>query len=104
MAKDYARSFYNGRAWRDCRKEVLRRDMYTCAYCYARASEVHHIKELTPENINDMSIALNPDNLISLCHDCHTKITQGSTGDIQEGYIFDDEGNVILAHPPIQHR
>ena len=61
---------------------------------------MHHVIELTPENINDISIALNPDNLISLCHDCHTKITQGSTGDIQDVYIFDDEGNVVPAYPP----
>lgn len=74
---------------------MLRRDLYTCVYCYARAEEVHHVIELTPDNINDISIALNPDNLISLCHDCHTKITQGFTGDIQEGYYFDDEGQVI---------
>lgn len=96
MAKAFSLSFYHSRAWRLVRQQVLRRDLYTCQECMAnRAGEVHHIIELTPENINDESIALNPDNLVSLCHDCHTKITQGSTGDIQEGYIFDDEGNVI---------
>lgn len=95
MAKSWARQFYNSKAWRDCRKQVLRRDLYSCAYCYARAEEVHHIIELTPDNINEISIALNPDNLISLCHDCHAKITKGFTGDIQEGYVFDDEGNVV---------
>lgn len=51
--------------------------------------------ELSPENINDISITLNPDNLVSLCHSCHDKITKGFTGDLQEGYVFDDEGNVI---------
>ena len=95
MAKEYAKAFYNSKLWRECRRQVLRRDMYTCAHCYARASEVHHVIELMPENINDINIALNPDNLISLCHDCHTKITKGFTGDIQEGFIFNDEGQVI---------
>lgn len=104
MAKQFAYKFYNSKAWRDVRKIALRRDLYTCAYCQRRAEEVHHIIELTPENINDPMITLNPDNLISLCHSCHDKITKGSTGDLQEGYVFDDEGNVILAHPPIQHR
>lgn len=97
MAKDYSRAFYNSKAWKECRKQVLRRDLYTCAYCYGRASEVHHVIELTPQNINDMSIALNPDNLLSLCHSCHDKITKGYTGDIQEGYVFDDDGQVIRA-------
>ena len=102
MAKDFSRKLYSSKAWKDCRKEVLRRDLYTCAYCYGRASEVHHVIELTPENINDISIALNPDNLISVCHDCHAKITLGG-GDIREGYVFDDNGNVVPAHtPPLQ--
>ena len=95
MAKDWAKQFYNSKAWRDTRKIALRRDLYTCAYCYGRAEEVHHIQELAPDNINDPSIALNPDNLISLCHDCHTKVTKGYTGDITEGYVFTDDGQVI---------
>ena len=95
MAKEWARAFYNSKAWKQCRREVLRRDLYTCADCTDRASEVHHIIELTPDNIHDINIALNPDNLISLCHDCHAKITKGSTGDIIEGYAFDDNGQVI---------
>jgi len=104
MAKDWAKQFYNSKAWRDTRKIALRRDLYTCAYCYGRAEEIHHVIPLTPENINDPMISLNLDNLVALCHSCHDKITKGFTGDIQEDYIFDDEGNVILAHPPIQHR
>jgi 5-methylcytosine-specific restriction protein A len=97
MAKDFSRKLYSSKAWKDCRKEVLRRDLYTCAYCNSRAEEVHHIVELTPDNINDINVSLNPDNLVSLCGDCHKKITKGYTGDIVEGYYFDEEGNVIKA-------
>ncbi len=71
--------------------------MYTCAYCNSRAEEVHHIVELTPDNINDINVSLNPDNLLSLCHDCHTKVTKGYTGDIRDGLVFDDDGQVIRA-------
>ena len=92
MAREFAKAFYNSKLWRDCRKEVLRRDTYTCAYCYNRANEVHHIIELTPTNIHDINIALNPDNLIALCRSCHDKITKGFTGDLQEGYVFSDDG------------
>ena len=35
------------------------------------AEEVHHIKELTPDNIDDASVSLNIDNLVSLCRECH---------------------------------
>lgn len=31
----------------------------------------HHKKELTPENIQDAMIALNPDNVILICRSCH---------------------------------
>lgn len=95
MAKAFAKTFYASKQWRDTRRIVLRRDLYTCAYCSSRAEEVHHKVALDINNINDFNIALNPDNLISLCHDCHTKITKGNTGDVGDGYIFDDEGNVI---------
>jgi 5-methylcytosine-specific restriction endonuclease McrA len=95
MAKSYAIQFYNSKHWRNVRKEVLRRDMYTCCDCHSRASEVHHIIELTPSNIHDVSIALNPDNLRSLCHDCHDKVTKGQDGDIVGDYVFDDAGNVV---------
>ena len=100
MAKDYAKAFYSSKAWKQCRAQVLRRDLYTCAECYGRAQEVHHRTELTPTNINDPMVSLNPDNLVSLCHDCHTKITKGSTGDVSEGYYFDENGQVIKAYPP----
>lgn len=94
MAKEWARQFYNSKAWKNTRRYILNRDKYTCVYCYNRAEEVHHIIELTPSNINDVNISLNPDNLISLCSDCHKKITKGA-GDIQEGYIFNEKGEVV---------
>jgi 5-methylcytosine-specific restriction endonuclease McrA len=95
MAQAFARSFYASKAWQSVRREVMRRDLFTCRDCYSRAAEVHHVVELTPNNIDDPMIALNPDNLVALCRDCHAKITHGFTGDVAEGYMFDDEGNVI---------
>lgn len=94
MAKSWAKQFYNSSIWQTTRKMVLRRDHYTCRECDRRAEEVHHIIELTPSNIMDYSIALNPDNLISLCRDCHMKRTHG-VSDIGDGFIFDDEGQVV---------
>jgi 5-methylcytosine-specific restriction endonuclease McrA len=94
MAKSWAIAFYASQAWRTVRREVLRRDHYTCSECYGRAAEVHHITELTPGNINDVRVALNPSNLISMCHDCHTKTTLGHC-DTVAGYVFDDDGQVV---------
>lgn len=95
MAKVWAKAFYDSRIWKDCRRAVLRRDLFTCRDCNARASEVHHIIELTPDNISDPMIALNPDNLVSLCHACHDKITKGLTGDLPPEYLFNDKGEVV---------
>jgi hypothetical protein len=100
VAKEWAKAFYNSMAWQQVRREVLRRDRYTCCRCASRAEEVHHIIELMPENISDPSIALNPKNLESLCHDCHTKETKGCDGDVVQGYYFDENGLVVRQQPP----
>jgi 5-methylcytosine-specific restriction protein A len=99
MAKKFAKSFYDSRLWQNARRIALRRDHYCCVYCDARAAEVHHKMELTPGNIDDIAVTLNPDNLISLCHRCHTKLTAGNNGDLREEYIFDDYGQVVP--PPV---
>lgn len=102
MAKPWAKRFYNSRLWREVRRQVLHRDSYTCHDCGGRATEVHHIVELTPENINDYSVSLNPDNLKSLCYECHVKITQDRT-DVPDGYIFNDQGQLVpdTGHAPL---
>lgn len=67
-------SFYKSIRWQHKREAILRRDGYMCQYCkrYGRAvsaTEVHHIKFLEdfPE------LALDNDNLVSLCSACHRK-------------------------------
>ena len=64
--------FYLCKDWKKKRKEVLRRDHYECQRCkrnhkVSKATTVHHIKQLKerPE------LALDDDNLESLCGDCH---------------------------------
>lgn len=56
---------------------------------------MHHKVGLTPENIHDRHISLNVDLLESLCHNCHTRETHGSDGDVSGGYIFDADGHVV---------
>lgn len=87
MTDKEAKEFYNSSAWKHKRMEILERDHYECQDCRQRlrnaakegrllsgrdrkiwpAEEVHHIQELKeyPE------LALNNDNLISPCTQCH---------------------------------
>ena len=95
MAKQWAKQLYSSGEWQVARGMALRRDHFTCKRCGARAEEVHHRIELTPDNIHDRHIALNVDLLESLCHNCHTRETQGSDGDLDKGYIFDADGHVV---------
>lgn len=69
--------FYNSRTWRNFRIKILQRDHYECQYCKAkkvrkivRATHVHHVQELKDRP----DLALEPDNLISLCHTCHEEV------------------------------
>jgi 5-methylcytosine-specific restriction endonuclease McrA len=69
------RKFYSSPSWRKIRKEVLKRDYYTCVRCkekgkYKRANTVHHKKEIKDYPY----LALTFDNLESLCHGCHDEI------------------------------
>ena len=106
MAKQFSKSFYNSKEWQAVRDGAMMRDKYLCVKCGAPAEEVHHIIHLTPENIWDPKISLNPDNLICLCKDCHFKehYKDKGSGHLKKNnplpeIIFDDDGNPI---PPIQ--
>lgn len=94
MAKEFSRLIYMRKRWRDTRKHALRRDQYTCQSCGARAEEVHHIIELTPDNIHDDHVVYGLDNLQSLCFRCHQLETRGGT-DTVDGFVFDDQGQLV---------
>ena len=98
MAKAFAYAFYRSKAWQAVRRRALMRDGFTCRICGARATEVDHIRELTPANISDPAVSLSLDNLQSLCHDCHTRKTMEDKGiiksDCDDAYFFDTDGNL----------
>lgn len=107
MARDFATAFYKSKEWAKTRSYVLMRDKYKCQRCGKPAQEVHHKKHLTPDNIWDPWIALNPDNLVSLCKDCHfaqheedkaagrKKYNKEKYSDCREGYHFDENGQLV---------
>ena len=107
MAKDWSKGFYNSAAWKKERQAVLMRDRYRCTEpgCYRTAQEVHHIKELTEQNVSDPMIALNENNLRSLCSDCHKRITRrmkSKDNMILPDIIFDENGYPIAGSTPPQ--
>lgn len=94
--KKYAETFYKGTAWKNCRDSYMKKAGGLCEDCYRKgivkaAEEVHHIKEITRENINDPKIALNHENLVALCHDCHMKRHHPN----ERRYRIDEWGRVI---------
>lgn len=98
--KEWARRFYASKAWKNTREVVKKRDSFLCQDCLAKgmyvpAEEVHHIVELTPENINNPVVSLNPDNLISLCRECHrARHTKQETFKRRRRFIVDQNGKV----------
>lgn len=76
--KYWAKKFYKSLAWQRCRDSVMKRDHHLCVDCLKEgritpAEEVHHIIELTPDNVWNPSISLSHSNLVSLCRECHAK-------------------------------
>jgi len=63
--KEYYAEYLKSDAWRRKRFVVLRRDNWTCQYCGAKATEVHHKRYA--KNIGREPIKW----LVSLCRECH---------------------------------
>lgn len=94
--KQYAERFYKGKKWQSVRAFVWSRDKGLCQRCLKKGilkpgDTVHHIIELTPENITDETISLNPDNLETLCRDCHAAVHKK----YDPRYKVDELGRVI---------
>lgn len=74
-------------------KWVLKRDRHRCVRCgnAGNGLEVHHVKEVWEGGEHD------PDNLDTLCSDCHRRVTNGLAEDITyeewkqtpSGYVFE---------------
>lgn len=104
--KDWARSFYHSTPWKKVREYVVSRDRGLCQRCMrlnrVNVGEiVHHKTPLTPRNIDDPSIALNPDNLEYVCKECHEiihgKLKEGALNGrtFESRVTFDEYGNVL---------
>lgn len=93
MAQSFAKAFYKSTRWRKCRAafiaDRMRIDGGLCQMCRDEPGYiVHHKVWLTPQNIDDPDVALNPANFLYVCHDCHNKI-ENDGGNL---YYFDEQG------------
>lgn len=70
------KQFYSSKEWQACRNGYYAKAKGLCERCLSKGiikagTEVHHIKRLTLENVNNPKIATNYDNLELLCYECH---------------------------------
>ena len=96
-------NFYKDQRWLSFRagyttERIARDGGSRCDYCgewIDRADEVtlHHITELTPDNVHDAMIALNPDNIKQVHAACHNMIHKH--GAIKQRRVF------IVYGPPM---
>lgn len=101
MARDFAKRFYNSKAWKLCRRSFISIRQSTdggmCEHCQKELGYiVDHIEEITPDNINDVEITLDHQNLQFLCLSCHnTKHFGKDTEVIRDELMFDKDGNIV---------
>ena len=102
MAKEWAKAFYNSKAWLKCRDGYIQSVNGLCERCikeghYIPGVEVHHKTYLTPENINDPEITLLFENLELLCSSCHSNEHNRKYKEVvRNGLKFDNFGNLVV--------
>ncbi|WP_375104634.1 HNH endonuclease signature motif containing protein [Paenibacillus sp. RS8] len=71
-------TFYTSENWRVFRLGLILERGNRCQHCggiIARSIDIigHHKIELTPENVHDHTISLNPEMVELICYDCHNR-------------------------------
>lgn len=80
MAKAWAAKLYNSHEWKSLREQLIIKANYTCSMCGANHIFDpwnligHHRQELTPTNVNDPLVSLNPANVDIVCKQCHDRV------------------------------
>ena len=91
--KEWAKSFYLGKAWKHTSKAYMQSKGYICERCGEAAKICHHRVHLTRDNITSLEFALCWDNLEALCQECHNR--EHKKKKRKRRYGFDEEGNII---------
>lgn len=95
--RDFAESFYKSKRWQRNRDAYADSVGGLCEPCARKGQVVpgeivHHIIELTPENIHDPAISMAWSNLELVCRDCHGERHPKRKGGRR--YVVDANGNV----------
>ncbi|WP_408648277.1 HNH endonuclease [Vallitalea pronyensis] len=102
MAKEWAKAFYNSKAWEECRVAYIQSCHGLCERCHDVGYILHHKTHLTPNNINDPYVTLGWENLEYLCKKCHDhehNFGRKKTQSTKDGYIFNDKGELVPIPP-----
>lgn len=107
MAKEFAKAFYSSKRWQDCRNEYAKQAKHLCERCLLKGiikpgEIVHHITELTPDNINDPNIALSFSNLELVCRECHAELHEQKN--FGKRFVIGPNGEVIPISPQSQKK
>lgn len=99
MAREFAKRFYSGKAWQDCRNSYAAMRGYLCENClrrgiYKPGAIVHHKIEIDPVTIEQPEIALSFANLELLCRECHAEAHDKRKKDRR--YVIGDNGEVVI--------
>nr|DAF63864.1 MAG TPA: HNH endonuclease [Siphoviridae sp. ctgn638] len=96
MAREFSKSFYNSKQWKQTRKSYILSKFGICERCgKPNSKQVHHKVYLTPENINNPNVSLNFDNLELLCDVCHQKEHFEKYSPTLYGLKFDENGQLV---------
>lgn len=106
MAKPFAKSFYSSRIWQECRDTYAAKRGWLCERCLKRGvlsygEIVHHKIEITPDNINDVSVTLNFNNLELLCRQCHAEAHDKRLR--HRRYIIGPDGEILVETAPMSN-
>ncbi|MEG2246433.1 MAG: HNH endonuclease [Peptostreptococcaceae bacterium] len=113
MAREFSKRLYQSKAWKECREYIFKKYHGLCNECGKPGEEVHHIKFLTPSNIDNTDITMGEDNLVLLCKNCHFKKHRNTNPLVKNfkkpkrytsnGTYFDEEGNLCRCQTYIVH-
>ena len=96
--KDYAKTFYRSKIWQKCRNDYFKYRNGLCEDCLAKGLYkpgviVHHVIEISPQNITNPEITLNWNNLRLVCRECHAE-EHGAHAN--KRYEIKPNGDVVL--------
>ena len=102
--------FYKSKLWKQVKNNIWLKQDCRCALCnkpvyvsgitdYIPKENriigiVHHKEYLTEANIEDDSIAIDENNLIGVCKDCHERFHHIDIS-TRKDYTFDEYGNLV---------